>query len=243
MKKFLYAFIVCIACYQCSPKSTGPTVGFRANALSDSTQIFLLQPDESLPAKSEFVRELDMGYSLFSNECGYKNLINYARFTAKQSGANLVHLADVKKPTLGNGCYRIKAKLYRNFDDDNLVDLKKERIDANKSRLPQDADYAIIHFYRPKSFEGAAISYKIKMDDKGVIGKASNGAHFEYKVTSFGKHKFFGKTKKSDSVTLDIEKGQEYFVRCGVAKGSSISLPDMFVAENYVGRQELAEMQ
>lgn len=242
MKKAFYLFITCLALCQCAPKSTG-TVGFRANPLADSIQVVFIQPEETLPDKSEFVRELRLGQSLLSQDCGYKSLMNYAKFTAKQSGANLIQLTEVKHPAMGNGCYHITARLYKNLEEANLVALKSQRLASNKSRLPDGANYAIVHFYRPKSYEGAIISYNIKMDNKEVVGKAANGAHFEYKITDFGKHKFYGKTKKQDFVTLDIEKGQEYFVRCGVAKSSSIAVPDMYVMENYVGMQEMAEMQ
>ncbi|SEJ38394.1 hypothetical protein SAMN05216327_109159 [Dyadobacter sp. SG02] len=242
MKRILPLLSLCFILSQCAQKTASTTAGFRANPLADSIRIFTLQPDEAIPEKSEFVRDIQMGASLFSSNCGYKNLMNYAHFTAKQSGANVIHFTEIKRPVMGNGCYHINAKLYKNTDDAQLAKLANEQKVANQSRLPKDADYAIVHFYRPKSYDGAIISYNIKMDDQGSIGKSSNGHQFQYKVTSFGKHRFVGKTKKTDSVTLDIQKGQEYFIRCGVAKGPSISLPDMYVIENYVGIREMAEM-
>lgn len=243
MKKIFYLFSLGLAFWQCAQKPASSTVGFRANPLADSVHIYTLQPDEAVPEKSEFVRDIQMGASLFSSNCGYKNLMNYARFQAKQSGANVIHFTEVKRPALGNGCYHVSAKLYKNEDATQIEKLAQAQKAANKSRLPKDADYAIVHFYRPKDFDGAAISYNIKMDDQGIIGKASNGHGFQYKITAFGKHRFFGKTRKPDSVTLDIQKGQEYFVRCGVTKGSGISIPDMYVIDNYVGMREMAEMQ
>jgi len=227
---------------QCAKLNSSTSTTFRANPLADSVKIYTLQPDETVMDKSELVREIQMGSSMFSSNCGYKNLMNYANFTAKQSGANVIHLTEIKRPALGNGCYHITAKLYKNFDVNQLLKLEEEQAIANQSRLPKDSDYAVIHFYRPKNYDGALISYDIKMDDLGTIGRSSNGHQFDYKMTTFGKHRFFGKTKKSDSVTLDIKKGQEYFIRCGVAKGSSISIPDMYAIENYVGIREISEM-
>jgi hypothetical protein len=243
MKRIFYLLLLSLPFYQCAKTSTSTTAGFRANPLADSVQIFTVQPDEIVPEKSDFVREIVMGASLFSSNCGYKNLMNYANFTAKQSGANVIHLTEIKRPAMGNGCYHITAKLYKNTDAVQLEKLAMEQKLANQSRLPKDADYAIVHFYRPKNFEGAAVSYNIKMDDQGVIGRSSNGHQFEYKITTFGKHRFFGKTKKPDSAVLDIQKGKEYFIRCGVTKGSGIAIPDMYVIENYVGIREMAEMQ
>lgn len=243
MKRILYLAASALLFYCCAKKTSSSTANIRANPLPDSVKIYTLQPNEILPANSEFVRDIEMGTSLLSSECGYKKLMNYAQFTARQAGANLVQLIQVKKPTIENGCYQIRAKLYKNLEETNLTDFKNLRATANKSSLPKDADYAVIHFYRPKDYNGSAISYHIKMDGDSVIGKASNGATFDYKTSSFGKHKFTGKTQKQDAVTLQVEKGQEYYIRCGVAKGTAISLPDIYVMENFVGRQEYAELQ
>ncbi|MDQ6482043.1 hypothetical protein [Dyadobacter sp. LHD-138] len=242
MKKIVYLLALSLLFLQCAKRSTSPTDAFRANPLADSIQIYTLQPDENVPEKSEFVRDIQMGTSMFSSNCGYKNLMNYAQFTARQSGANLIHLTEIKRPVLGNGCYHVTAKLYKNADPTQIEKLANEQKRANQSRLPKDADYAIVNFYRPKDLDGVAISYNIKMDDQGTIGRSSNGHQFQYKVTTFGKHRFLGKTRKGDSVVLDIQKGQEYFVRCGVTKGNSIAIPDMYVIENYVGIREIAEM-
>jgi hypothetical protein len=242
MNKIVYLLIACYTLNACAPKSTGTTTAFRANPLADSIKTFILQPDELLPEKSAFVRELVMGASFLSSNCGYKNLMDYATFQSRQSGANLIQLTQIKKPAMGNGCYHITARLYKNMDQSAIAAIEAGKIAANKSSLPQDADYAIVHFYRPKGFEGAAISYQIKMDDKGAIGKASAGSKFEYKVTDFGRHRFFGKTKKQDAVTFNIEKGKEYYIRCGVTKGTSIVIPDIYLMENYVARRELAEL-
>lgn len=243
MKKIFCLLASVLIFGQCARTNTSTTGVFRANPLADSIDIYTLQPDEVIPDKSEFIRDIQMGSSLFSNNCGYKNLMNYAHFTAKQSGANVIHFTEIKRPALGNGCYHITARLYHNTDASQLEKLAAEKKHANQSRLPKDADFAVVHFYRPRNYEGAAMSYTIKMDNQGKVGKSSNGHQFQYKVTTFGKHRFFGKTKKTDSVVLDIQKGQEYFIRCGVTKGTGIAVPDMYAVENYVGIREMEEME
>lgn len=243
MKRIFYLTALSLAFYQCAQKTASTPAGFRADPLPDSIQIYAFQPEEDLPEKSEFVRDIQMGASLFSSNCGYKNLMNYAQFTARQSGANVIRFTEIRRPTMGNGCYHVTAKLYKNNDAAELAKIADQRKVANASRLPKDADYALVHFYRPKDFEGAAVFYNIKMDNKETVGKSTNGHQFEYKITTFGKHRFVGKTRKADNVVLDIQKGQEYFVRCGVTKGMDIAVPDMYVIENYVGIREIGEMR
>lgn len=243
MRRMFYLLLASGFLYQCAQKSSPSTTAFRANPLPDSIAVFMLQPDELVPDNSKFVREIQMGQSLFSSNCGYKNLMNYARFTAKQSGANLIHLTQINKPAMGNGCYHVTARLYSNFEAEDLKKLADRQKAANQSKLPKDADYAIVNFYRPKNYEGAIVSYSIKVDGKETIGKSSNGHFFQYKVTQFGKHRFSGKTGKQDFVVINVEKGQEYYVRCGVTKGSNIALPDMYVIENYVGEREMSELK
>ena len=71
----------------------------------------------------------------------------------------------MKEPNFGSTCYRLKAKINRNLTQENLVRLSSTRALRNKSRLPDDADFAVVYFYRPKNFYGSAIGYKIRLED------------------------------------------------------------------------------
>ena len=64
----------------------------------------------------------------------------------------------------------------------------------NKSRLPENSDYAVIHFYRPSFGAGALLGYKIKDVNDSIVGRLRNGEKFIYKTEKFGAAKFLWST-------------------------------------------------
>ncbi len=231
----LFALIVL---QSCSPKIRTSLSNTEFKPLDDVNGIVILKHYDKLPEDSSFVGDLKIGDSGFSTDCGYTKVIDDAKETAKQSGANIIQLTELKQPDFHSTCYRIKAKLYRNSNSDALAQISEISKLGNKSRLPANSDYAVVYFYRPKIFAGSMIGFKVRMDDETVIGRVRNGEKFEYKITEFGKHEFWGKTESKTSVTIDIEKGQEYFVRCGINLGITVGRPEMYVVENALGISE-----
>lgn len=239
MKKTItLTLLITVILQSCSPKIRTHLSTETYKALDPETEILIVNQNEKVPADSEFIGELKIGDSGFSTDCGYSKVINDAKESAKKSGANLIHLTEVKKPNLASTCYRIKAKLYRNLNREVLANLSEKGSFENQSRLPSDAEYAVVYFYRPKNYTGSFIGFKIRMDDETVIGRVRNGEKFEYKTTDFGEHEFWGKTESKGSVKIDIKKGQEYFVRCGISIGIGVGRPEIYVIENELGISE-----
>tara|TARA_R110002033_G_scaffold159957_1_gene196200 strand:- start:116 stop:847 length:732 start_codon:yes stop_codon:yes gene_type:complete len=243
MNRVLAILSIGFLLHSCSPKIRSSLTDTKFSTIQDNTQIFILGINEEIPEGSKFVGDLKIGDSGFSTDCGYETVIENAKLTAKKSGANLIQLIEVKEPNFGSTCYRIKAKMYRNLETEKLIDLIDEHEIKNKSRLPDNADYAIVYFYRPKNFTGSLIGYKIKLDNDSIIGRVRNGEKFAYKTSSFGKNTFWGVTESKESVEINIKKGQEYFVRCGINMGVAIGRPDMYLVDNNVGIREYEQME
>ncbi|MGC1631892.1 MAG: hypothetical protein WA749_07240 [Gelidibacter sp.] len=244
MKKTSILFVLgALILQSCSPKIRANLSTETHQALDSETQILIIKPDEKVPENSIFVGDLKIGDSGFSTDCGYTKVMDEAKSNAKNSGANLIHLTEVKKPNLGSTCYRIKAKLYRNLNQESLVSLSEKRTLETKSRLPADADYAVIHFYRPKSSYGAFIGFKIRKDDADIIGRVRNGEKFTYQTKDFGPHEFWGLTESRSSVIIDVKKGEEYFVRCGITMGIAVGKPEIYSVDNDVGISEFESIK
>jgi hypothetical protein len=237
-KTIILTLLITVILQSCSPKIRTNLATESFKPLAAETEILLVNQNEKVPADFKFIGELKISDSGFSTDCGYSKVISDAKESAKKSGANLIHLTEVIKPNLGSSCYRIKAKLYRNLNQEVLADLSEKRSFENQSRLPADADYAVIYFYRPKNYSGSFVGFKIRMDDETVIGRVRNGEKFAYKTTDFGKHEFWGKTESKSSVTIDIKKGQEYFVRCGITMGIGVGRPEIYLIDNELGISE-----
>ena len=242
-KAIILTLLITVILQSCSPKIRTHLSTETFKPLDSETEILIVKQNEKIPINSKFIGEIKIGDSGFSTDCGYSKVISDAKESAKKSGANLIHLKEVKKPNFGSTCYRIKAKLYRNLNQEVLATLSEKRNFENQSRLPSDADYAVIYFYRPKNYSGSFIGFKIRMDDETVIGRVRNGEKFEYKITDFGKHEFWGKTESKSSVIIDVKKGQEYFVRCGITLGVGVGRPEIYIVENELGISEYESLK
>jgi hypothetical protein len=140
-------------------------------------------------------------------------------------------------------CYRLRANIYRNLNEENLIKVKGFYEQRNKSTLPEGSDYAVIYFYRPNKSEGALLGYKINTANDSVIGRVRNGEKFAYKTTKFGKQVFYDQLETKAQVEINVEKGQEYYVRCGVYTGITFGRPDIGIIENFEGRKEYASLK
>lgn len=79
------------------------------------------------------------------------------------------------------------------------------------------ADKAQIVFFRKSGFLGAAISAHVK-DGETPIGHIANGRFFSALVDP-GKHTFTIKTEATDTLEMELEAGETYFVETTVSMG------------------------
>ena len=243
MKKIVSLLLLVFMGISCSPKIKSALSDTSYAPLDLNEPIYIIEVGADLPKNSAYVGDLKIGDSGFTTDCGYEVVINNAKSTAQKAGANFVQLLEVKKPNLGSTCYRIKAKLYRNRDAQAIADYDTKEKAKNKSRLPANADYALVHFYRPKQLAGAMIGYKIRMDNDSIIGRVRNGEKFAFKTSNFGNHTFWGITEARDSVKINVQKGEEYFVRCAITIGIAVGRPELNLTPNKIGAEEFEAMK
>tara|TARA_R110002033_G_scaffold171088_1_gene216008 strand:- start:1108 stop:3201 length:2094 start_codon:yes stop_codon:yes gene_type:complete len=114
----------------------------------------------------------------------------------------------------------------------------------SNSRLPEDADYAIIYFYRPEGFFGWAFSGKIKGDGDVVVTTVGKGEVVKYKTKEFGKNSFWisNYQRKRNPVLIDIVKGQEYFLKIG-DRESKMKVLEVFQVDNEIGLKESKSLE
>jgi len=226
----------------CSPGVRISLSSDPSHELNPNEKIYVVHNYDDLPAGANYLGRLktkDSGLSITS--CGYDEIIADAKEEARKKGANIIALTKIKQPNLWTGCYRVKANLYYNKTPSFVARLENNLALANQSTLPAEADYAVVHFYRPKYYPGSVIGYDIKDDNGKVLGRIKNGTVFQYKTTEFGETTFFAKNDK-EQVTLDLQPGQEYYLRCSVAAGFPVAQPDMYPVDNSFGNRELSEM-
>ncbi|WP_300565029.1 hypothetical protein [Flavobacterium sp.] len=243
MKKLLFLSTI-ILFVSCATSISTKLANKNYQKLNDENQILILEKNDVLPNNSEFIGDIKIGDSGFTTDCGYNKVVSDATNSARNAGANIVQITEVKKPSImGSSCYRIRAKIYRNLNPESLSSILEKRNLKNKSRLPEDSDYALIHFYRPNFGAGALLGYKIKDKNDSIIGRLRNGEKFVYKTKTFGTQSFYGALETKEEVKINIEKGKEYFVRCSVNMGVVLGRPEINLIENHIGMKEYDEMK
>lgn len=243
MKQTILIFLTTLL-VSCATSISTKLVNKNYQKLNDEIQMIVLEKGDVLPNNSEFIGDIKIGDSGFTTDCGYNKVVSDATNSAKSAGANIIQIIEVKKPSvLGSTCYRIKAKVYRNLNAESLASISETRNLKNKSRLPQDADYALIHFYRPSSGAGALLGYKIKDANDSIVGRLRNNEKFVYKTKKFGLQSFYGTLETNEEIKINVEKGKEYFIRCSVNMGVVIGRPEIGLIENYIGMKEYDEMK
>ncbi|KUJ63612.1 hypothetical protein AR687_00035 [Flavobacteriaceae bacterium CRH] len=242
MKKL--SFLIAILLVGCSTSISTKITNKNFQKLEENNPIIVLDKEDELPNNSELIGDVKIGDSGFTTDCGYDKVIADVTKEAKNAGANIVKIIELKKPSaFGSTCYRIKARLYRNLNAESLSTVVQNRNLKNKSRLPENSDYAVIYFYRPTGGTGALLGYKIKDANDSIVGRLRNGEKFAFKTKKFGEQTFYGVLETKEEVKINVEKGKEYFVRCAVTMGVAIGRPEITRIENYVAMKEYDSMK
>ena len=201
-------------------------------------KVIVLTKEEVLPEGVQLIGEVKIGDSGFTTDCGFMKVINDAKATAVSSGANIIKLTEVKEPTaLGSTCYRIKAKMYRFESEESKAKYVLEDKEKNKSSLPEDADYAVLYFYRPGT-NGPLLNYVVRDENDEIIGKLVPKSKFEYKTTVLGKRTFYIQLETKETIVLEVEKGKEYYFYTSVRAGVAFGRPVVNLVENKFGKKE-----
>lgn len=244
MKRLVFLIVTSALLVSCSTSVSTKIVNKNFQKLENSSPIIVLDEKEEVPNSSDLIGDLKIGDSGFTTDCGYDKVIADATNAARNAGANIIKITELKKPsTFGSTCYRIKAKLYRNVDAEALSVLAQKRSLKNKSRLPENADYAVVYFYRPSNGAGGLLGYKIKDVNDSIVGRLRNGEKFAYKTKKFGAQTFYGVLETKEEVKINVEQGKEYFVRCAVNMGIVLGRPEINLTENFVGIKEYELMK
>lgn len=80
-----------------------------------------------------------------------------------------------------------------------------------------------IVFFRPSRFTGAALSFSVREGDEG-IGRLGNGRYFVH-VTEPGIHEYNISGEVTDTLRLEIEDGETYYVQQTINMGIMMGRP------------------
>lgn len=100
-------------------------------------------------------------------------------------------------------------------------------------------DKGLIYIYRPNSFCGAGVSYDVKVGEEPIT-TLYNGGYFPY-FSNTGEVEFWAKTESKSAVTLDVNKGETYYIKGTVGVGFFVGRPHLIVVEPNIAEEEISK--
>lgn len=106
--------------------------------------------------------------------------------------------------------------------------------DTATSQIPEDvlsvvgkpeAGKALVVFFRPSRFTGAAVSFKVR-EGEVELGKLKNGTYILAQVDP-GKHTYTVHSEAKDVTNIEAEEGETYFISGGISMGLMVGRPNL----------------
>lgn len=231
MKQILVLLIGCVLILNaCTPKIS-TSISKDYSALDYREEVRLLGIHDPVPADSEELGVVNIGDSGFSTDCGWDIVIDKAKIEARKVGGNAIKITEHTPPkAFGSSCHRISAKILKvgNFDDIST----KTLIDSTL----MNEGYAVLHIYR-NSGMGAFVSYDLYLGDS-VICRVSNKSKQSIKIKKDGLNTLWAKTEAKAELPININVGNEYYIRCSVKMGAFVGRPKLELVDNQTGKLE-----
>jgi hypothetical protein len=98
-------------------------------------------------------------------------------------------------------------------------------------------DCALLHVYRPSSMKGSLISYNLNLDDETVF-RVKNKSKTTVRITGEGVITLWAKTETRVELPVEVQPGNEYYIRCTVGFGAFVGRPKMELVDNQTGKYE-----
>jgi hypothetical protein len=236
MKQILICLIGCtLMLGSCAPKIS-TTINKNYSALDYREEVKVLGLQDPVPAYSEELGILKIGDTGFSINCGWDVVLDKAKMEARKVGGNAIKITKHIPPSiLGSSCHRITAQILKVESFDNLP--AAARVDSSLL----NADYAILHVYR-QSGTGALISYDLLLGDS-VICRVSNKWKNTIKIRKDGLNTLWAKTETKEELPINIQFGNEYYIRCGVTMGAFVGRPKLELVDNQTGKAEFQSIK
>jgi hypothetical protein len=128
-------------------------------------------------------------------------------------------------PVLFTDCASKKASM--NYDD----------VEAQSPEFELTDDCALLHIYRSGSMVGMMVSYHLHLDDEPLF-RVKNKSKTTVMITEEGPGTLWARTESKTGIPIDIQLGQEYYIRCGVGMGAFVGRPTIEIVDNRTGKFE-----
>jgi hypothetical protein len=155
--------------------------------------------------------------------------IKYKKFSNQDGPAYVMSLSEI---------FMIK---YENGEKDLFAKETDTGNDNSAGTEDPESDYALLHIYR-QSMTGALIKYDLHLDDD-VICHVSNNWKETIKIYKEGLSTLWARTESKAELPIDIQLGEEYYIRCGIKMGIVVGRPQLELVDSTKGMKDLQSIK
>lgn len=204
--------------------------------------MIVLNVAEEDPPSTVLLGTVSVGEAGATINCGFERMVNEACARALRAGGNILKLTEVEPPSVSSSCYQITADILFASDLNATERLLQQRATAAaKSRLPDGTLYSLLHIYCPDYSGGPTVGYDLRLNDS-VVYRARNNSRVVVRLVKPGPVTIWSKTAGTETLFLQVEFGQEYFVRCGLEGNIVVHRPAFQFVDPVRGRREFEEI-
>lgn len=219
----------------CTPRIS-TSISKNYSELDYREEVRVLGLQDAVPSNSEELGEVKIGDSGFSVNCGWDVVIDKAKIEARKIGGNAIKIIKHIPPSpLGSSCDRITAKILKVKDFANMSPL------LVKDSALINADYALLHVYRPGG-AGALVSYDLYLGDS-IICRVSNKWKKTLKIRKDGLNNLWARTEVKKEIPINVKFGNEYYVRCSLTMGAFVGHPKLELVDPLAGKTEFQALK
>lgn len=109
-------------------------------------------------------------------------------------------------------------------------------VNGSSNSFPENhPDYAVVYLYRTGGYVKTA--YDVHLNDD-VVYRSKNKTKTAIRIDKPGKYQIWGKTESSETLTLDVEMGKNYYVKTFVHMGVAVWRPSIELVSETEGKTD-----
>lgn len=171
--------------------------------------------------------------------CSYNTVMQDARTRALEMGGNIVKITTLKAPDAWSTCYRLKAEIYLSDKLSAMAMPSAYEDSVKRSLIPQGANYSYLYIYSAGSM---SMRYKLYDETGNVVCTVGPNSIHKIKVSQAGRMVLSAKTEVERTVSIDIQPGELYYLRCDASLGVVAGRPELDQVSTRLGTAELSYM-
>jgi hypothetical protein len=214
----------------CAPKIS-TSISKNNAALDYREDVLVFGVKDAIPEDVEQLGTVKIGDTGFTTDCSFETIIEKAKTEARKIGGNAIKITKHSTPSILSSCHRITA---------NIIKINNTKDYQIAMTTPDDsligADYALLHVYRTGG-AGPLISFDLHLGDT-IICRVSNNKKETVKIDREGLNTLWARTESKAELPIDIQFGNEYYIRCSINMGILVGRPKLEIVDNQTGRME-----